>query len=215
MFVQLCGDSMTNGLIGKKLGMTQVFDESCLTPVTVIEAGPCRVVAVRTKERDHYEAVQLSFGEVKESKLSKPELGHLKKNQAAPSRVLREFKKDGEPTIGGTVTVGMFQKGDWVDVIGVSKGKGFQGVVKRHHYAGGPESHGSMFHRHPGSIGASSFPSRVWKGKTLPGHMGSERVTVQRLKVVESRPEENLLFIRGAIPGAANGVVVVRKSKKS
>lgn len=206
---------MTNGLIGKKLGMTQVFDESRLTPVTVIEAGPCQVVAVRTKERDRYEAVQLSFGEVKERKLSKPELGHLKKNQASPSRVLREFRKDGEATVGQFVTVGMFKKGDWVDVIGVSKGKGFQGVVKRHHYAGGPESHGSMFHRAPGSIGASSFPSRVWKGKTLPGQMGSERVTVQRLKVIESRSEENLIFLRGAVPGAANGVVVVRKSKKS
>ncbi|MBK9308083.1 MAG: 50S ribosomal protein L3 [Nitrospira sp.] len=206
---------MTNGLIGKKLGMTQVFDESRLTPVTVIEAGPCRVVAVRTKERDRYEAIQLSFGEVKERKLSKPELGHLKKNDAPPSRILREFKKDGEAAVGQLVTVEMFKRGDWVDVIGVSKGKGFQGVVKRHHYAGGPESHGSMFHRAPGSIGASSFPSRVWKGKTLPGHMGSERITVHRLKVIESRLEENLLFVRGAIPGAANGVVVVRKSKKS
>ncbi|NGZ08488.1 MAG: 50S ribosomal protein L3 [Nitrospira sp. LK70] len=206
---------MTNGLIGKKLGMTQVFDESRLTPVTVIEAGPCRVVTVRTKERDGYEAVQLSFGEVKEGRLSKPELGHLKKNQAPASRVLREFRKDREPAVGQVVTVGMFKKGDWVDVIGVSKGKGYQGVVKRHHYAGGPESHGSMFHRAPGSIGASSFPSRVWKGKTLPGHMGSERVTVQRLKVIESRSEENLLFVRGAVPGATNGVVVVRKSKKS
>jgi large subunit ribosomal protein L3 len=206
---------MTNGLIGKKLGMTQVFDESRLTPVTVIEAGPCRVVAVRTQERDRYEAIQLSFGEVKERKISKAELGHLKKNQAPPSRILREFKKDGEAAVGQLVTVEMFKKGDWVDVIGVSKGKGYQGVVKRHHYAGGPESHGSMFHRAPGSIGASSFPSRVWKGKALPGHMGSERVTVHRLKVIESRLEENLLFVRGAIPGAANGVVVVRKSKKS
>lgn len=206
---------MTNGLIGKKLGMTQVFDESRLTPVTVIEAGPCRVVSVRTKEKNSYEAVQLSFGEVKESRLSGAELGHLKKNQAPASRILREFKKDGDASVGQLVTVGMFKKGDWVDVIGVSKGKGFQGVVKRHHYAGGPESHGSMFHRAPGSIGASSFPSRVWKGKTLPGHMGAERVTVQRLKVVESRLDQNLLFIRGAVPGAANGIVVVRKSKKS
>lgn len=206
---------MTNGLIGKKLGMTQVFDETRLTPVTVIEAGPCRVVTVRTKERDRYEAVQLSFKEVKERRLSKAELGHLKKNQAPASRILREFKKDGDSAVGQLITVGIFKKGDWVDVIGVSKGKGFQGVVKRHHYAGGPESHGSMFHRAPGSIGASSFPSRVWKGKTLPGHMGAERVTVQRLKVVESRSEENLLFIRGAVPGAANGIVVVRKSKKS
>jgi large subunit ribosomal protein L3 len=206
---------MTNGLLGKKLGMTQVFDQNRLTPVTVIEAGPCRVVTVKTKERDGYEAVQLSFGEVKERKLSKAELGHLKKNQAPASRILREFEKDGEPTVGQSVTVDMFKKGDWVDVVGISKGKGFQGVVRRHHYAGGPESHGSMFHRHPGSIGASSFPSRVWKGKTLPGHMGSERITTQRLKVVESRPDEHLLFVRGAIPGAANGIVVVRKSKKS
>lgn len=206
---------MTNGLLGKKLGMTQIFDQNRLTPVTVIEAGPCRVVTVKTKERDGYEAVQLSFGEVKERKISKAELGHLKKNQAPASRVLREFKKEGEATVGQSVTVGIFKNGDWVDVIGVSKGKGFQGVVRRHHYSGGPESHGSMFHRHPGSIGASSYPSRVWKGKTLPGHMGSERVTTQRLKVVESRPDEHLLFVRGAIPGAANGIVVIRKSKKS
>ncbi len=205
---------MTNGLLGKKLGMTQVFDESRLTPVTVIEAGPCRIVTVRTKERDGYEAVQLSYGEVKERKLSRAELGHLKKQQAPATRVLREFEKVGEAAVGESVTVGMFKKGDWVDVVGVSKGKGFQGVVRRHNYGGGPESHGSMFHRHPGSMGASSYPSRVWKGKTLPGHMGAERVTVQRLKVVDSRPEENLLFVRGAIPGATNGLIVVRKSKK-
>jgi len=206
---------MTNGLIGKKLGMTQVFDESRLVPVTVIEAGPCRVVSVKTKERDQYEAVQLSFGEVKERRLSKSELGHLTKNQAPASRVLKEFPKVGDVTAGQSVTVDIFKKGDWVDVIGVSKGKGFQGVVKRHHYSGGPESHGSMFHRAPGSIGASSFPSRVWKGKTLPGHMGAERVTVQRLKVVDLRAGENLLFVRGAVPGAIDGILVVRKSKKA
>lgn len=205
---------MTDGLLGKKLGMTQMYDESRLTPVTVIEAGPCRVVTVKTKERDGYEAVQLSFGEVKERKLSKAELGHLKKHQVPASRHLREFKKDGDVQVGQTVTVGLFKKGDWVDVIGISKGKGYQGVVRRHHYAGGPESHGSMFHRAPGSIGSSSFPSRVWKGKTLPGHMGAERVTAQRLKVIESRPEENLLLVRGAVPGATNGLLVVRKSKK-
>jgi len=195
--------------------MTQVFDQNRLTPVTVIEAGPCRVVTVKTKERDGYEAVQLSFGEVKERKLSRAELGHLKKSQSPASRVLREFKKDGDAAVGQSITVDIFKKGDWVDVIGISKGKGFQGVVRRHHYAGGPESHGSMFHRHPGSIGASSYPSRVWKGKELPGHMGAERITTQRLKVVESRPDEHLLFVRGAIPGAANGIVVIRKSKKS
>jgi large subunit ribosomal protein L3 len=205
---------MTNGLLGKKLGMTQMLDESRLTPVTVIEAGPCRVVMVKTKERDGYEAVQLAFGETKERKLSKAELGHLKKHEAPSSRVLKEFMKDGDVAVGQVVKADIFKKGDWVDVIGISKGKGFQGVVKRHHYSGGPESHGSMFHRAPGSIGASSFPSRVWKGKTLPGHMGAERVTTQRLKVIESRPEENLLFVRGAVPGSANGLVVVRKSKK-
>jgi large subunit ribosomal protein L3 len=205
---------MTNGLLGKKLGMTQVFDESELVPVTVIEAGPCRIVVVKTKERDGYEAVQLSFDEVKERKLSKAQLGHLRKNEAPAARVLREFKRTGAVEAGQSVTVDIFKKGDWVDVIGVSKGKGFQGVVRRHHYSGGPESHGSMFHRAPGSIGSSSFPSRVWKGKTLPGHMGAERVTAQRLKVVESRPDENLLFVRGAVPGASNGLVMVRKSKK-
>lgn len=205
---------MTNGLIGKKLGMTQIYDGSVLTPVTVIEAGPCRVVAVKTRERDGYEAVQVAFGEVKERKLSKAELGHLKKHQAPPSRWLREFKKLGDVTVGQIIKADLFKKGDWVDVEAVSKGKGYQGVVKRHHYGGGPESHGSMFHRAPGSIGSSAFPSRVWKNKTLPGHMGSERVTVQRLKVVEARPEENLLLVRGAVPGADNGLVIVRKSKK-
>ncbi|MEQ1792040.1 MAG: 50S ribosomal protein L3 [Nitrospiraceae bacterium] len=205
---------MTNGLLGKKLGMTQIFDETRFTPVTVIEAGPCRVVTIKTKERDGYESVQLSFGEVKERKLSKAELGHLKKTDAPATRVLREFQKVGDVEVGQSIKVDIFKKGDWVDVIGISKGKGFQGVVKRHHYAGGPESHGSMFHRHPGSMGASSYPSRVWKGKTLPGHMGAKQITVQRLKVIESRPDENLLFVRGAIPGAANGLIMVRKSKK-
>ena len=205
---------MTNGLLGKKLGMTQIFDETRFTPVTVIEAGPCRVVTIKTKERDGYESVQLSFGEVKERKLSKAELGHLKKTDAPATRVLREFQKVGDVEVGQSIKVDIFKRGDWVDVIGISKGKGFQGVVKRHHYAGGPESHGSMFHRHPGSMGASSYPSRVWKGKTLPGHMGAKQITVQRLKVIESRPDENLLFVRGAIPGAANGLIMVRKSKK-
>src|SRR4029078_4185042 len=219
---------MTNGLLGKKLGMTQMLDETRLTPVTRIAAGPCRVVMVKTKERDGYEAVQLAFGQVKDRKLSKAQLGHFKKHEAPASRVLREFKKhespasrvlrefkkDGDVAVGQTVKADIFKKGDWVDVVGVSKGKGFQGVVRRHHYAGGPESHGSMFHRAPGSIGASSFPSRVWKGKTLPGHMGAERVTSQRLKVIESRPDENLLFVRGAVPSAAHGLLIVRKSKK-
>jgi large subunit ribosomal protein L3 len=207
---------MTNGLLGKKLGMTQVFDEEGrLIPVTVIEAGPCRVAQVKTRERDRYDAVQLAFGETKERKLGKAALGHLKKAQVAPSRRLKEFKKLGDAQVGQTIRADVFQKGEWVDVEGVSKGKGFQGVMKRHHYSGGPETHGHMFHRAPGSIGSSSFPSRVWKGKSLPGHMGSERVTVQRLKVIEARPEENLLFVSGAVPGARGGLLVVRKSKKA
>ncbi|WP_447598911.1 50S ribosomal protein L3 [Nitrospira sp. Nam80] len=206
---------MTNGLLGKKLGMTQIYDESVLEPVTVIEAGPCRVVAIKTREHDGYEAVQLSFGEVKDRKLSRAELGHLKKHQAPASRHLHEFKKLGDIAVGQIIKADLFKKGDWVDVIGVSKGKGYQGVMRRHNYSGGPESHGSMFHRAPGSIGSSSYPSRVWKNKALPGHMGSERLTVQRLKIIDARPDENLLFVRGAVPGGENGLVVVRKSKKS
>lgn len=207
---------MTNGLLGKKLGMTQVFDdEGRLIPVTVIEAGPCRVAQVKTRERDGYEAVQLAFGETKERKLSRAALGHLKKAQVPASRWLKEFKKLGDLKVGQTLKADVFQKGEWVDVEGVSKGKGFQGVIKRHHYRGGPETHGHMFHRAPGSIGSSAFPSRVWKGKTLPGHMGSERVTVQRLKIIETRPDENLLFVSGAVPGARGGLLIVRKSKKA
>lgn len=206
---------MTNGLIGRKLGMTQVYDDAGrIIPVTVIEAGPCRVAQVKTRERDAYEAVQLVFGEVAERKLGKAALGHLKAAQVPPGRWLREFKKVGEAQVGQVLNVDLFQKGDRVDVEGVSKGKGFQGVIKRHHYRGGPETHGSMFHRAPGSIGSSSFPSRVWKNKTLPGHMGSERVTIQRLRVVETRPEEHLLFVGGAVPGPTGSVVVVRKSRK-
>ncbi|MGE3153137.1 MAG: 50S ribosomal protein L3 [Nitrospiraceae bacterium] len=206
---------MTNGLIGKKLGMTQVYgDGNALIPVTVIEAGPCRVVQVKTRERDGYEAVQLSYGEVKERRVSRSARGHLKASQSPASRVLREFKPAGDVALGQVVKADLFKKGDVVDVIGISKGKGFQGVVKRHHYAGGPESHGSMFHRAPGSIGSSSYPSRVWKNKTLPGQMGNERVTAQALRVVEARPEENLLLVRGSVPGAENGIVIIRKSKK-
>jgi large subunit ribosomal protein L3 len=194
---------MTNGLLGKKLGMTQIYDaEGRLIPVTVIEAGPCRVSAVRTRDQQGYEAVQLTFEEVPERKLTKAELGHLKKQQIPASRHLREFKKLGDAQVGQVLKADLFQKGEWVDVEGISKGKGFQGVMKRHNYRGGPETHGSMFHRAPGSIGSSSYPSRVWKGKTLPGHMGSERVTIQRLKVIEARPDENLLFVSGAVPGA-------------
>jgi large subunit ribosomal protein L3 len=142
-------------------------------------------------------------------------MGHLKKAGVSASKHLSEFKKTGDVAVGQVVKADVFQKGDWVDVQGVSKGKGFQGVMKRHNYAGGPETHGHMFHRAPGSIGSSSHPSRVWRGKSLPGHMGAERVTVQRLKVVDARGDENLLFISGAVPGATGGIVFVRKSKKA
>ncbi len=207
---------MTNGLLGKKIGMTQIYDSvGRLLPVTVIEAGPCRVSQVKTRELDGYDAVQLAFGEVPERKLNKPALGHLKSKQVPASRWLREFKRVGEVQVGQVIKADLFQQGEWVDVRGVSKGKGFQGVIKRHHYGGGPASHGSMFHRAPGSIGQSSFPSRVWKNKALPGQMGNRPATVQRLKVVEARPDENLLFVRGAVPGANNGLVVVTKSKKA
>lgn len=206
---------MTNGLLGKKLGMTQVFDaDGRLVPVTLIEAGPCRVVQVKTRERDGYEAVQLAFGDVPERKVNKPELGHLKAGQIPASRWLREFQKVGEAEVGQVIKADLFKKGDVVDVEGISKGKGFQGVIKRHHYGGGPASHGSMFHRAPGSIGSSSFPSRVWKNKALPGQMGNHRTTVQRLTVIDARPDENLLVVSGAVPGSKDGLVAVRKSKK-
>ena len=209
---------MVTGLIGKKVGMTQLFAaDGTVAPATVIKAGPCVVAQVKTVATDGYEAVQLGLVDARPAKENKPSQGHFKKAGVPPTRVRRELKvaAGGEaPKAGDTVNVGIFAENDRVDVIGTSRGKGFQGVVKRHHFGGGRATHGSMFHRAPGSIGASSFPSRVWKGKTLPGHMGAERVTTQRLKVIESRPEENLLFVRGAVPGAANGLLVVRKSKK-
>lgn len=205
---------MTSGILGKKLGMTQIYDESGrLLPVTVIEAGECYVSQVKTAEKDGYDAIQVAFGQTKERKLTKAQMGHLRKAHVPASRHLREFRKTGEAQLGQTVGVDLFHQGDLVDVQGTSKGKGFQGVMKRFHYGGGPRSHGSMFHRAPGSIGQSSFPSRVWKNKGLPGRMGNRTVTVQHLEVVEVRPEEQLLFVRGAVPGGDGGIVAVRKVK--
>jgi large subunit ribosomal protein L3 len=206
---------MIGGLLGRKLGMTQVFGENGrLIPVTVVEAGPCRVVQVKTRETDGYQAVQLSFGAKREQRVNKPMLGHFKKANVPPTYHLREFPTDGQGVeVGQTVTAETLQKGEMVAVSGVSKGKGFAGVMKRHHFAGGPATHGSMFHRQPGSIGASSFPSRVFKGKRLPGHMGAERVTVKGLEVVEVRPDENLVLVRGAIPGPTGTVVEIRRVK--
>lgn len=200
------------GIIGKKLGMTQVFVEDGRTiPVTVIEAGPCSVIQVRTLQKDGYEAVKVGFSEIKkEKKVNKPMSGVFKKAGVKPQRVIKEFRM-GDLKVGDQITVERFAKGDTIRVSGISKGKGFQGVMKRHNYAGGPGSHGSMFNRAPGSIGASSYPSRVWKNKGLPGHMGSERVTVKNLKVVDVKPDQNLLIVKGAVPGAAGTYLEIRK----
>ena len=199
------------GILGKKLGMTQVFTEdgrAC--PVTVIEAGPCCVVQVKTVDKDGYEAVKIGFLEVKEKKLNKPESGVFKKIGVKPCRILKEFPIGGLK-VGEFVTVERFSKGDKVAVSGISKGKGFQGVMKRHHYSGGPGSHGSMFNRAVGSIGASSYPSRVWKNQGMPGHMGSERATVKNIEVVDVRADQNLLLIKGAVPGATGTIVEIKK----
>ena len=202
---------MSVGMIGKKLGMSQVFDGRELIPVTVIQAGPCKVVQKKTVEKDGYEAVQLSFEEEKkQGRITKAMAGHFKKNGAAAHRFLREFRMAGYEQ-GQDVKVDIFQKGELITVSGVSKGKGFAGVMKRHNFAGGPGGHGSMFNRAPGSIGASAYPSRVWPGKKLPGHMGSVNVTVKNLKVVEVRPDQNLLFVRGAVPGGDNALVLITK----
>ncbi len=200
------------GILGKKLGMTQVFDETGrMMPVTVVEAGPCCVAQVKTVERDGYEAIKLGFSEIRKTKrVNKPTGGMFKKAGLKPYKILKEFPM-GDVKVGDMVTVEKFQKGDIVSVIGISKGKGFQGVMKRHNYAGGPGSHGSMFNRAPGSIGASSYPSRVWKNKGLPGHMGSQRVTVKNLKVVDVRVEQNLLLILGALPGSKGTYLEIRK----
>lgn len=207
---------MTAGLMGQKLGMTQLFLEGGrAVPVTVIEAGPCRVSQVKTVERDGYAAVQLAYGELPDRKASKPAKGHFAKASLPVFRHVREFRAVGDALVGATITVGLFAKGELVDVTGVSKGKGFQGVMKRHHFHGGPRTHGSMFHRAPGSIGSSSSPSRVWKNMRMAGHMGNVQVTTQALHVVDVRPDEHLIFVRGSIPGARGSLVVIKKSTKS
>ena len=200
------------GIIGKKGGMTQLFDDDGnVVAVTVVQAGPCPVTQVRTLDLDGYEAVQLGFEECKDKHISKPELGHLKKAGLKHGmRHLVEFEGPGELKIGDTVTVEAFEDGQMVSVVGVSKGKGFQGTVRRHNFARGPETHGSHNVRAPGSIGASAYPSRVFKGMRMAGHMGSQRVTQQGLKIVRRDVENNLLLIRGSVPGARNSVVVIK-----
>jgi large subunit ribosomal protein L3 len=199
-------------ILAKKLGMTQRFNEDGkVERVTVLEAGPCPVTAVRTDEVDGYVAVQLGFGAVREKALTKPELGHLKKVDAPPVRHLVEFRDEaGELNVGDTVTVEAFEVGDKVKIAGKSKGKGFQGTIKRHRFHSGPKSHGSHNVRAPGSIGASAWPARVFKGQKMPGQMGNQRVTQRGLSVVEIIPGDNLLLVRGAVPGGKGSVVEVR-----
>jgi large subunit ribosomal protein L3 len=203
---------MGKAIIGKKLGMTQLFDQESgiVTAVTVIEAGPCPVVQVRTPDVDGYTALQLAFGEIKERKLSKPEVGHLKHAGVSPHRHLVEFRDAEGFAVGETITVEAFEPGDAVKVSGRSKGKGFAGTIKRHNFASGPKSHGSHNVRKPGSIGASATPSRVFKGMRMAGHMGDRRVTQRGLKVAEVDAERNLLLIAGPVPGSVGGIVEVR-----
>ena len=199
-------------ILAKKLGMTQLFmDDGKVERVTVLEAGPCPVTAVRTHERDGYEAVQLAFGASKEKHLTRPEIGHLKKVGAPPMRHLREFRDEaGELVVGESVTVEAFEVGQTVKISGTSKGKGFQGTIKRHNFASGPKSHGSHNVRAPGSIGASATPSRVFKGIKGPGQMGNKRVTQKGLQIVRLDPAQNLMLVRGSVPGPRNGYVEVR-----
>jgi large subunit ribosomal protein L3 len=208
---------MVTGIIGRKVGMTQLFSEDgSVQPVTVIKAGPCVVVQARDAQRDGYEAVQLALVEEKPAKVTKALAGHYKKADVPPTRVRREVKlaKGGDAMKAGdqVLVSAVFNAGDRVDVVGTSRGHGFQGVVKRHHFRGGAATHGSMFHRAPGSIGASSYPSRVVKGMRAAGHMGAERVTTRNLRVVRVDAENHLLMVRGAVPGADGGYLIVRKA---
>ena len=205
-------------LLGKKIGMTQIYDaQNVLVPVTVVEAGPCQVVQVKTEETDGYNAVQLGFARKKLKNTSKAELNHARKSGLADApRVLGEVRLAEPPAVkpGDVVNVTIFKEGQLVDVIGVSKGKGFQGVVKKHGVAGGPAAHGSMFHRRIGSIGMRQTPGRSWKNQAMPGHLGAERCTMQNLRVVKILPEKNLLLVKGAIPGANGDNVIVRTALK-
>jgi large subunit ribosomal protein L3 len=207
---------MVTGIIGRKVGMTQIFDaDGTAHPATVIKAGPCVVVQAKTAQTDGYEAIQLGFVEEKPAKVGKPLAGHYKKAGVPPTRVRREVavEKGAEtPKVGDQVLASIFANGERVDVIGTGRGKGFQGVVKRHHFAGGAATHGSMFHRAPGSIGASSFPSRVVKGMRAAGRMGGARTTIHNLKVLKVDAEQHLIVVEGGIPGAPTAYVVIRKA---
>jgi len=198
-------------ILGKKLGMSQVFtEEGGRVPVTVIEAGPCAVTQVKTEESDGYSAVQIGFGDVAERKVTKPRGGLFRKAGVSPRRHLAEIRGESEARVGDEITVESFEAGQKVKVSGVSKGKGFAGVIKRHGFAGGPGSHGAHFHRAPGSVGASAYPARVFKGLRLPGQMGNQRATELGLTVVATDPENNLLLVKGSVPGSSNSIVFIQ-----
>ncbi len=208
---------MKIGLLGRKIGMTRVYDANGkVTPVTVIEAGGNTVVQLKTPETDGYSAVQVGFDSQKESRMTKPLIGHFKKANSEPKKFVREFRLPDGTKVDGDLNVGVnqFQPGEFVDVIGKSKGKGFQGVVKKHGFAGQPAAHGSKTHRRNGAVGNRSTPGRIWRNMGMPGHMGDDRVTVQNLRIVQVRPEENVILVSGAVPGSNGSYVVLRPAKK-
>ena len=208
---------MKKALLGKKLGMTQVFDEhGKVIPVTVIEAGPCTVVQVKTKDADGYEAIQLGFGEIKAKKVTKPMSGHFKKAKVEPKKHLREFRlEENSYNVGDELKADLFAAGEFVDITGTTKGKGFQGVIKRHGQSRGPMGHGSMYHRRPGSMGPTSTPGRVFKGKKLPGHMGMQTVTIQKLEVINVDLDKNVILVKGSVPGNKGAILKIRNSVKT
>ncbi len=209
---------MNKTIIGKKVGMTQIFDEKGLViPVTVIEAGPCTVTQVKTVETDGYNSIQLGYGEVKEKHVNKPLKGHFAKSKLTLKKHLREFRLDnvGEVKVGDEIKADVFEQGDKIDVQGTTKGKGFQGVIKRHGQHRGPMGHGSMYHRRPGSMGSTSTPGRVFKGKKLPGHTGCETVTIQNLDVVRVDMDKNVILVKGSVPGPKGAILKIKKSVKS
>jgi large subunit ribosomal protein L3 len=208
---------MSKGIIGTKLGMTQIFaGGEELIPVTVIQAGPCKVIQKKTVSTDGYDAIQIGFGDVKVQRVKRPRAGHFRKASCEPNRYLREIRVENidDYEVGQEIKADLFKPGDLVDVTGTSKGKGFQGTMKRHGFAGGPASHGSQFHRKPGAIGAHEWPGKVFKGQKLPGQTGNVRVTVQNLQVVEVDAERNIILVRGAVPGSKNGELLVRNAVK-
>ena len=208
---------MKKALLGKKLGMTQIFDnDGKVIPVTVIEAGPCTVVQVKTKDADGYDAVQLGFGEVKANKVTKPKAGHFKKANVEPKKHLREFRlEEISYNVGDELKADVFTAGDSVDITGTTKGKGFQGVIKRHGQSRGPMGHGSMYHRRPGSMGPTSTPGRVFKGKKLPGHMGMQQVTIQNLEIVSVDLDKNVILVKGSVPGNKGAILKIKDTVKS